>query len=73
MDGTIAVRASGAAEPSGETGRHEGDLPALREKRTAPYWDAHWKLLEERARQYLGEVDPQFFDETFGAAWRRVQ
>ena len=29
------------------------DLPALREKRTAPYWDAHWKLLEERARQYL--------------------
>jgi hypothetical protein len=29
------------------------DLPALREKRTAPYWDAHWQLLEERARQYL--------------------
>src|SRR4051812_12610602 len=29
MDGTMAVRASGAAEPSGETGRHEGDLPAL--------------------------------------------
>ena len=32
---------------------NEGDLPALREKRTAPYWDAHWKLLEERARHFL--------------------
>ncbi len=32
---------------------NESDLPALREKRTAPYWDKHWALLEERARQYL--------------------
>jgi len=32
---------------------NESDLPALREKRTAPYWDAHWKLLEEKARHYL--------------------
>jgi len=31
----------------------EGDLPALREKRHAPYWDQHWALLEERAKQYL--------------------
>ena len=30
-----------------------GDLPALREKRTAPYWEGHWALLEERAKQYL--------------------
>lgn len=29
------------------------DLPALRAKRTAPYWEAHWQLLEERARQFL--------------------
>jgi len=29
------------------------DLPALRAKRTAPYWDAHWAILEERARQAL--------------------
>ncbi|MEO6873199.1 MAG: heparinase II/III family protein [Opitutaceae bacterium] len=32
---------------------NEGDLPALREKRMAPYWDSHWALLEERAKQYL--------------------
>lgn len=32
---------------------NESDLPTLREKRTAPYWDAHWKLLEERARHFL--------------------
>ncbi len=32
---------------------NEGDLPALREKRTAPYWDKTWALLEERAKQYL--------------------
>ena len=29
------------------------DLPALRLKRTAPYWEASWQLLEERARQFL--------------------
>jgi hypothetical protein len=29
------------------------DLPALRAKRAAPYWDKHWTLLEERARQFL--------------------
>jgi len=32
---------------------NEGDLPALRNKRTAPYWDKTWALLEERAKQYL--------------------
>jgi hypothetical protein len=32
---------------------NEADLPALREKRSAPYWDKHWALLEERAKQYL--------------------
>jgi len=32
---------------------NEADLPALREKRTAPYWDKTWALLEERAKQYL--------------------
>lgn len=30
-----------------------GDLPALREKRSAPCWDKHWALLEERARHFL--------------------
>ena len=29
------------------------DLPALRLKCTAPYWEASWQLLEERARQFL--------------------
>ncbi|MDB6093541.1 MAG: hypothetical protein JWM32_1103 [Verrucomicrobia bacterium] len=31
----------------------EADLPALRAKRSAKYWDAHWSLLEERAQSYL--------------------
>ena len=29
------------------------ELSKLRAKRTAPYWDAHWKLLEERAQMFL--------------------
>ncbi|MDB6167896.1 MAG: hypothetical protein JWM88_760 [Verrucomicrobia bacterium] len=29
------------------------DLPSLQAKRNFPYWKEHWKLLEERARQYL--------------------
>ena len=32
---------------------NETDLPALRRKRTATYWDASWQLLDERAKQYL--------------------
>lgn len=31
----------------------ETDLEALRRKRSAPYWSAHWQLLEERAREFL--------------------
>ncbi len=31
----------------------ESDLPALRQKRSAPYWDRHWEILEEQARSYL--------------------
>ncbi len=31
----------------------ETDLPALRQKRAAPYWDRHWRLLEERARRFM--------------------
>ena len=32
---------------------NEGDLKSLREKRSAPYWDQHWALLEERAKGFL--------------------
>lgn len=31
----------------------EAELAALRRKRSAPYWAEHWRLLEERAREFL--------------------
>jgi hypothetical protein len=31
----------------------EADLPALLRKRTAPHWDRHWLLLEERAKKFM--------------------
>jgi hypothetical protein len=41
---------------------NEGDLPALRAKRSAPYWDKHWILLEERAKQYLSRQPEEDLD-----------
>ena len=38
------------------------ELPALREKRGLPYWDAHWKLLEERAQKYLSRRPEEDLD-----------
>ncbi len=29
-------------------------------------------LMEERARSFLSEIQPTFYDDTFGAAWRRA-
>ncbi|MBS0664443.1 MAG: heparinase II/III family protein [Verrucomicrobia bacterium] len=40
-----------------------GDLPALRAKRAAPYWAEHWRLLEERAQQYLGRSPEDQLDD----------